>query len=163
MPGSESRRSRLPRCATARNASRPSCARPPAASSVRRPLRRWPDGSDALHGQRENLAMGEVVDGRVIEMERVAEALVVVGGEGKAVIAGLNPFDELLHVSQRVCLLDLQHAIETLGRQGKVVRRIVDELDRVDRWGIDLPLRIVILLFVSVAAGKPGLFFLEED
>jgi hypothetical protein len=48
------------------------------------------------HGELQDLAVGEVVHRRIVEMEAVGEALLVVGHKGEAVVAVLGAA-ELLH------------------------------------------------------------------
>src|SRR5205814_370519 len=53
-------------------------------------------GLHRAHGQLQDLAVREVVHGRIVEMEAVGEALLVVGHEGEAEIAVLGAA-ELFH------------------------------------------------------------------
>jgi len=66
------------------------------------------------------------------------------------------PFAEFFDGRRRAGLfLDFQHAIQLVRADGEVFRRVVDELDGVDGFGVDLALRIVLQPFASFA-GEPG-------
>src|SRR4029079_2773290 len=113
------------------------------------------------HRQLQNLAVREVVHGRIVEVEGVGELLLVVGHEGEAVVARLGAVEQLLHVrALAVVGVDAQHAVELVRADRKIVGRIVDELDRVDLLRIDVALGV--LLGLAAGAGEPRLLFLEQ-
>src|SRR5258708_15630566 len=99
------------------------------------------DWSNRPHRQLQNLPVGEVVHRWIIEMEAVGEALIVVGDECELEVAALATVTELLHRrGGTVVLLHLQHAVQPVRADREVVRWIVDELDRLHLFGIDLSL-----------------------
>src|SRR5438552_1936776 len=82
------------------------------------------------HGQLEDLAMREVIHGRIVEMESVGEPLIVVGDEREAVVTGVGAVDELLDARALSVVVDihLQHAVELVRADRHFVGRVVDEL-----------------------------------
>src|SRR5688500_15489974 len=102
--------------------------------------------------------MGEEVHARVVEVERVEQALSTVGEEGEAKVAPLFPFWKLVH-RRRLGVGGSRGAdtVELVRSDRQPFRREVDELDRIDGSRLDLALRERLVLAVRARAGEPAL------